>query len=249
MKADRDKTSLELIDVVVHYGHLQALYGVSMYIRKGEIVAILGPNGAGKSTLVYAIAGILPITKGKIIFNGHPINGLPSEGIVDLGITLIPEGRLLFARMKVLENLELGAFRWRGKRKKIEIKQNLNQIFELFPVLKERKSEMAGTLSGGQQQMIALGRGLMSDPELLLLDEPALGLAPIVIDELMDTLVRLRNERGLTILLSEQNAVAALDIANRVYVMGGGKVVMEGSSEELRSSDVIKETYLGNSVK
>jgi branched-chain amino acid transport system ATP-binding protein len=245
MEGNKQQKCLIVTDLDVHYGALQALSNINMEIRKREIVAILGPNAGGKSTLVYTIAGVLQITKGKIVFNGERVDGLRAEEIVELGISLIPEGRLLFARMKVSENLELGAYRWRGKRKKREINKKLEEIFRIFPMLKERKHQMAGTLSGGQQQMIALGRGLMSEPKLLLLDEPSLGLAPVVIDELMATLVRLRREMGLTIVLSEQNAVAALDIADRAYVMGGGKIVMEGSSEELCSTEMIKEAYLG----
>lgn len=244
MLSFKGETILELSDIVVQYGLIQALSNIDINIRKGEIVALLGPNAAGKTTLLYAIVGILPITKGKIIFNGQPINNLPTEQIVRLGVTLVPEGKLLFGAMKTLENLELGAYHWWRKEKKEQIKGDLSNIFKLFPVLKERKKQMAGTLSGGQQQMVAIGRGLMSRPQLLLLDEPSLGLAPVLVKELMDTLARLR-EQKLTILLSEQNAMAALSIADRAYVMAGGKVIMEGSSEELRSTDRIKAAYLG----
>jgi len=245
MTANKKQIILELSNIDVNYGLIQVLFGVKMHIYKGEIVAILGPNAAGKSTLIYAIAGVLPITKGKIIFNDHPIHNLVVEQIVRMGITLVPEGRLLFGRMKTLENLEMGAYCRHGKREKEETKQNINRIFNLFPILKERKEQIAETLSGGQQQMLAIGRGLMSRPQLLLLDEPSLGLAPILVKELMNTLKRLR-EQGLTILLSEQNAVAALSIGDRAYVMGGGKIVMEGSSEKLRSTNEIKAAYLGS---
>jgi branched-chain amino acid transport system ATP-binding protein len=193
---------------------------------------------------MFTIAGIVPVTKGKIIFNRQPIHNLAAEQIVRLGISLVPEGGLLFAAMTTLENLELGAYRWRGKEKKGEVKRSLSDVFELFPTLKEKERQTSGTLSGGEQQMVAVGRGLMSRPQLLLLDEPSLGLSPLLVKELMDTLARLR-EQGLTILLSEQNAVAALGIADRGYVMTGGRIVMEGSSKELRSTDGIKAAYLG----
>jgi branched-chain amino acid transport system ATP-binding protein len=244
MAADTKEIILELNNVAVSYGLTQVLFDVGMHICKGEIVAILGSNAAGKSTLIYAIAGVLPITKGKIIFNEQPIHGLDVEQIVRIGITLVPEGRLLFGQMKTLENLEVGAYCRRGKREKEKTRKRITDIFKLFPILKERKQQIAATLSGGQQQMLAVGRGLMSRPQLLLLDEPSLGLAPILVGELMNTLKELK-EQGLTILLSEQNAVAALSIADRAYVMRAGKIIMEGSSEQLRSTDEIKSAYLG----
>jgi branched-chain amino acid transport system ATP-binding protein len=244
MIPNKKETILELSGVTVHYGLVQALSEVNLNVKKGEIVTLLGPNSAGKTTLMYAILGVLCLTRGKILFNGRLINNLPTEEIVKFGITLVPEGRLLFGGMKTLENLELGAYHLWGKMKKSEIKGNLGDIFNLFPVLKERRKQIAGTLSGGQQQMVAIGRGLMSRPQLLLLDEPSLGLAPMLVKELMDTLSKLR-EQELTILLSEQNAEAALSVADRGYVMGGGRIVIEGSSEELRSTDRIKTAYLG----
>lgn len=235
---------LELSGVTVHYGLVQALSEVNLNVKKGEIVALLGPNSAGKTTLMCAIVGVLPLTNGAILFNGRPINNLPTEEIINSGITLVPEGRLLFGAMKTSENLELGAYHLWGRKKKREIQENLDNVFKLFPTLKERRNQVAGTLSGGQQQMVAIGRGLMSRPQLLLLDEPSLGLAPMLVKELMDTLNKLR-EQELTILLSEQNAEAALSIADRGYVMGGGKILIEGSSEELRSTDKIRSAYLG----
>ncbi len=235
---------LELSGITVHYGLVQALSEVNLNVKKGEIVALLGPNSAGKTTLMHAIAGVLPLTQGEILFRGRSINNLPTEEIINLGITLVPEGRLLFGAMKTSENLELGAYHLWGRKKKREIKENLDNVFKIFPTLKERRNQMAGTLSGGQQQMVAIGRGLMSQPQLLLLDEPSLGLAPMLVKELMDTLSMLRKQ-GLTILLSEQNAEAALGVANRGYVMGGGRILIEGSSEELRSTDSIKAAYLG----
>lgn len=244
MTESKKETILELRGITVHYGLVRALADVSLNVKKGEIVALLGPNAAGKTTLMYAIAGVLPLTEGEIRFNGRPIGNLPTEGVVRLGITLVPEGRLLFGAMKTLENLELGAYHFWNRGKKKEIKRDLGDIFKLFPVLKERRNQIAGTLSGGQQQMVAIGRGLMSRPQLLLLDEPSLGLAPLLVKELMGTLAKLR-EQELTILLSEQNAEAALSIADRGYVMGGGRILIEGSSEDLRSTEKIRTAYLG----
>jgi len=241
---DEEKTILEINKITVHYGQVQALSGVSIRIHRGEIVALLGPNATGKSTLLCSIAGVSPITDGEILFEGNPISNLPAEQIVRLGVTLVPEGRSLFNAMKTIENLELGAYSWWGRGKKEEMKRNLSNVFKLFPALREKKDQIAGTLSGGQQQMVAIGRGLMSRPQLLLLDEPCLGLAPVLVKELMDTLLKLK-EQELTILLSEQNAVAALNIADRGYVMGRGKIVLEGSSKELLSTDKVKAAYLG----
>lgn len=244
MTESKKETILELRDITVNYGLVRALSQVSLSVKKGEIVTLLGPNAAGKTTLMHAIAGVLSLTEGEIRFNGRPIGNLPAERVVRLGITLVPEGRLLFGAMKTLENLELGAYHFWNRRKKKEIKEDLSGIFRLFPVLKERRNQIAGTLSGGQQQMVAIGRGLMSRPQLLLLDEPSLGLAPLLVKELMGTLAKLR-EQELTILLSEQNAEAALSIADRGYVMGGGRILIEGSSKELRSTEKIRTAYLG----
>ncbi|MGD0235381.1 MAG: ABC transporter ATP-binding protein [Syntrophorhabdales bacterium] len=235
---------VELSGVSVHYGLVQALSEINLNVKKGEIVTLLGPNSAGKTTLMCAIAGVLPLTNGEILFRGRPIHTVPTEEIIKLGITLVPEGRLLFGAMKTSENLELGAYHRWGRKQKREIEENLAEVFKIFPTLKERRNQMAGTLSGGQQQMVAIGRGLMSRPQVLLLDEPSLGLAPLMVKQLMDTLSMLR-EQGLTILLSEQNAEAALSIADRGYVMGGGKILFEGSSEQLRSTDKIRAAYLG----
>lgn len=237
---------LAIRNIDVGYGATQVLFGVSMSIFKGEIVSILGPNSAGKTTLMSAISGLLPAYGGEIVFHNRTIRGLAVEQIVRLGITMVPEGRLVFGGMKTWENLEVGAYSRKGRKEQQAIKDNLDSVYMLFPVLKLRREQLAGTLSGGEQQMLAIGRGLMSKPELLLLDEPSLGLAPILVDELMDTLKRLK-EQGLTILLSEQNAVAALGIADRAYVIRGGRVIMEGTAEELRSIDEIKTAYLGHS--
>jgi len=244
MTTDERETLLEVRGITVYYGLVQALSEVTLNVKRGEIVALLGPNAAGKTTLMYAIAGVLPIAKGEVIFHGLPLSNLQAEQIVKKGITLVPEGRLLFGGMKTFENLELGAYHLWNRKRKAEIKEKLSNIFGLFPVLKERGNQIAGTLSGGQQQMVAIGRGLMSRPHLLLLDEPSLGLSPLLVQELMESLRKLR-EQELTILLSEQNAEAALRIADRGYVMGGGRILIEGTSKELRSTERIRTAYLG----
>jgi branched-chain amino acid transport system ATP-binding protein len=190
----------------------------------------------------------MPILQGKITFNGEAINGLTTEHIVRLGLALVPQGRLLFPTMTVIDNLRLGAYHLHGKSAKQDIEQAFVTVFKVFPVLKERSKQRAGTLSGGQQQMLAIGRGLMSRPQLLLLDEPSTGLAPFLVLELMDTLAKLREESEVAILLAEQNAEAALKIADRGYVLGGGRVMMEGSSQQLTESDIVKLVYLGKSV-
>lgn len=236
---------LELKDVAVNYGPVNVLAGVSMQIHKGQIIALLGPNAAGKTTLMHTIAGLVPVQKGSIILNGEPIHNMVAEQIVKLGLTLVPEGRLLFGAMKTSENLELGAFRF-GRRQKEERHRSFERVFKLFPIVRERHAQLAGTLSGGQQQMVAIGRGLMSRPQVLLLDEPSLGLAPVLVKELMHTLLTLK-EQGLTIVLSEQNAMAALRVADLGYVMAGGKIILTGTSHELRSREKIRAAYLGYS--
>jgi branched-chain amino acid transport system ATP-binding protein len=239
---------LDLKEIIVGYGPVTVLQDINLYLGKREVATLLGANGMGKTTLLRTIAGLLPPSSGKIIFNGQPINNLSPQQIVALGIALIPEGRLLFPTMTVLDNLRLGAYHLRGKSKKEEIEKNLIIIFELFPVLEKRRKQRAATLSGGEQQMVAVGRGLMSQPNLLLLDEPSMGLAPLVVTELMGTLNRLRNEMGMSVLLAEQNAVAALKIADRGYVMQGGKIYFEGSKEELQASGAIRAAYLGKTA-
>jgi len=194
------------------------------------------------------IAGLMPILEGRISLNGEIINGLTTEHIVRLGLALVPQGKLLFPTMTVTDNLRLGAYHLHGKRAKQEIKQAFAAVFKVFPVLKERSKQRAGTLSGGEQQMLAIGRGLMSRPQLLLLDEPSTGLAPFLVLELMDTLEKLRKETEVAILLAEQNAEAALKIADRGYVLGGGRVMIEGSCQQLIESDIVKLVYLGKAV-
>ncbi len=244
----RDENILELHNVGANYGPLSILQNMNMYVRRAEIVVLLGPNGAGKSTLLHTIVGLLPAVEGSIVFDKQPINSLGTEKIVQLGLTLVPEGKLLFPVMNVFDNLILATYHIAGRGKKEAIKKRLDVVFNLFPVLKERRRQRAETLSGGEQEMVAIGRGLMSIPKLLLLDEPSLGLAPLLVRELVDTLARLRRELGISILLAEQNVAAALRIADRGYVLGQGHVVLEGSSEQLRTSETVKQAYLGKSI-
>ena len=239
---------LDLKTVNIGYGLSIILNRVDLHIQRGEIVALLGTNGMGKSTLMRTVAGLMPILQGTITFNGEVINGLTTEQIVKLGLALVPQGKLLFPTMTVKDNLRLGAYHLRGKTAKQEIEQAFATVFKVFPVLKERSNQRAGTLSGGQQQMLAIGRGLMSRPQLLLLDEPSTGLAPFLVLELMETLAKLREESEVAILLAEQNAEAALKIADRGYVLGGGRVMMEGPCQQIVESDVVKLVYFGKMV-
>ncbi|MDR2820149.1 MAG: ABC transporter ATP-binding protein [Desulfovibrio sp.] len=234
---------LELRDLRVSYGRVEALHGVSLRIEQGEIVAILGANGAGKTTTMAAVSGLIKPAGGGIFFDGRPLHTLHSHEVVRLGITLAPEGRRLFGTLTVLENMELGAFTLKDKRRAATIR---DWIFELFPRLAERVEQLAGTLSGGEQQMLAIGRALMGDPKVLLLDEPSLGLAPIPARSIFAS-VREINRQGVTVLLVEQNARAALKIASRGYVMEVGKVVMEDRADALLANTDIQSAYLGRS--
>jgi branched-chain amino acid transport system ATP-binding protein len=232
---------LSITDLDVRYGAIQAVRGVGLDVAEGEIVAVLGANGAGKTTTLKAAVGLLRATGGEIRFAGKPITGRDTEGIVQAGMTLVPEGRRVFPSLTVAENLRLGAA---TRRNAAEIEQSRNEVLALFPILAERAQQAAGTLSGGQQQQLAIARALMSAPKLLLLDEPSLGLAPQVVDDIFDLILRLK-ARGLTILLVEQDAIAALDIADRAYVMANGRVVMSGDAATLRASDEVAHAYLG----
>ena len=243
-----NKKLLNLNSVNIGYGLSIILSGVNLHINKGEIVALLGTNGMGKSTLMRTVAGLMPILQGTITLNGEVINGLTTEHIVRLGLALVPQGKLLFPTMTVKDNLRLGAYHLHGKSAKHEIEEVFATVFKVFPILKERSKQGAGTLSGGEQQMLAIGRGLMSRPQLLLLDEPSTGLAPFLVLELMDTLAKLREESEVAILLAEQNAEAALKISDRGYVLGGGRVMIEGSCQQLIESDIVKLVYLGKVV-
>lgn len=221
-----------------------AIRGVSLSVRKGELITLIGANGSGKSTLLEAICGLLPGWEGEIFFKDENLKGSDPPSIVKKGISLVPEGRLVFPPLTVLDNLKLGAYTlYRQKRHK-EIEQDLEMVRELFPILKERAAQPAGTLSGGEQQMLAIGRALMARPRLLALDEPSMGLAPLMVEKILSTLLRLK-EQGLTILLVEQNAQAALKIADRAYVLETGKIVLQGQAEDLLSDVEVKRAYLG----
>lgn len=236
-----DETVLELRDVRAGYGPVPVLFGVSMHIKEGEIVALLGPNGAGKSTTLATVCGSLPVKGGEILMNGRLMNGIRTEDRVKLGVSLVPEGSPVFGPMSVMDNLVLGAYSRRDKRD--EFNRNVDFAFKLFPRLREYQFKMAGQLSGGEQKMVAISRALMSVPTLLLLDEPSLGLAPMLITELMNCISELR-EGGLSVFLVEQNARAALRIADRGYVMEGGHLQLEGTAAELLADERVQRAYL-----
>ena len=231
---------LELRDVIVSYGSIDALKGISLTVRKGEIVALIGANGAGKSTTLMTASGIAALRSGSVFYEGKRISGLPAHEIVRMGISQVPEGRRIFGRMTVQENLEMGGF----SRGRSEIEEDIRRVLTIFPVLAERSGQMGGTLSGGEQQMLAIGRALMSRPSLLLLDEPSLGLAPIIVSRIF-AIIREINEQGTTVLLVEQNAKAALRLAHRAYVLETGKIVMQGEASQLEKDPGIKKAYLG----
>jgi branched-chain amino acid transport system ATP-binding protein len=232
---------LELNDVHTYYGAIHALKGVSLTVGEGEIVTLLGANGAGKSTTLRSISGLNRPRKGTIQFQGQDITQTAAHNVVKRGIAQSPEGRKLFPRMSVTENLEMGAFQ---RSDKAGIREDMDRVFTLFPRLAERKSQKAGTMSGGEQQMCAIGRALMARPKLLLLDEPSMGLAPIFVEKIFE-IVKEINEQGTPILLVEQNALMALDAADRGYVLETGKIALEGPAKELRSNEQVRRTYLG----
>jgi branched-chain amino acid transport system ATP-binding protein len=234
-------TVLELEDVQTFYGTIQALKGVSLRVQEGEIVTLIGANGAGKTTTLRSINGLNRPRRGRIRFQAEDITHRSPHHIVRRGISQSPEGRRLFPRMTVTENLELGAFQ---RSDKTEIRSDLDHVFELFPRLAERRSQKAGTMSGGEQQMCAIGRALMARPKLLMLDEPSMGLAPIFVDRIFETIVEI-NKQGTPILLVEQNALMALDVANRGYVLETGRVVLEGPAADLKTNEQVRKTYLG----
>ncbi len=231
---------LKVIGLSVKYGSLQVLRRVTFHVAKGEIVALIGANGAGKSTLLRTISGVMRPFEGEILFRDEPIQGKSAERIVQLGLVQVPEARQLFPNMTVLENLELGGYIYGHK----HVAENLPNMFGLFPVLAGRKQQKAGTLSGGEQQMLSIARALMTDPRLLILDEPSLGLAPLIVEEIYHTIESL-SERGTTILLVEQNAMGALAIANRAYVLETGRIVLSGDARELMEHDDVQRAYLG----
>jgi branched-chain amino acid transport system ATP-binding protein len=231
---------LEVSNLHSAYGRIEVLRGVSLEVQAGEIVALIGSNGAGKTTLLRALSGVQPITKGEIRFRGERVDRLPPHRRVELGVTQSPEGRQVFGPLSVADNLRLGAYMRRDK----DIENDRNRIFEMFPVLREKRFQAAGGLSGGQQQMLAIGRALMGKPRLLLLDEPSLGLSPILVDQILAAIVSLKTD-GITVLLVEQNASAALEIADRGYVMETGQIVSTGDGSTLLSDPKVKAAYLG----
>ncbi len=232
---------LEIKNLHVKYGYIEAIHGIDIKVSKGEIVSILGANGAGKSTTLMTISGLIKPSEGSIVFDGQDITKLPANKIVEMGISQVPEGRRLFDTLTVEENLDLGAFTIKDK---YTIKKNKEWSYSLFPRLKERRNQLAGTLSGGEQQMLAIARGLMSNPRLLLMDEPSLGLAPILVKSIFET-IKTINKSGVTVLLVEQNAKAALKLANRGYVMEVGKIVLEDEANNLLTNPQVRKAYLG----
>ena len=232
---------LRLAGVKASYGPIQALKGVSLEVKKGEVVTLLGGNGAGKSTTLMTISGVNRPVAGEIWYRDRRIDGMPPHEIVKLGLCQVPEGRRIFSRLSVRENLEMGAFIIKDK---AGTQKNIKEVFGMFPVLEERSAQPGGTLSGGEQQMLAIGRALMSKPELLLLDEPSLGLAPIVVSKIFK-IIKDINERGVTVLLVEQNAKAALRLADRAYVLETGRITLEGPAHELMEDEQVKKAYLG----
>ncbi len=235
------KKVLELKSVHTYYGHIHALKGVSLEVREGEIVTLIGANGAGKTTTLRTISGMVHPREGEVIFEGKRVNHLPAYEIVKRGIGHVPEGRRIFPRLTVEENLEIGAYLTNDRQTVAERK---TEVFDLFPRLAERRRQLGGTLSGGEQQMLAIGRALMQDPRILLLDEPSMGLAPVLVDAIFEIIVEL-NKRGKTILLVEQNALLALKVAHRGYVLQTGEITLEGPAEELARNEEVKKAYLG----
>ena len=232
---------LKVEDLVIHYGAIQALKGISFEVGEGEIITLIGSNGAGKTTTLHAISHIIKKTSGKVIFDGRDISAVPPDKIAAERLVQVPEGRRVFANLTVRDNLELGAY---TRKDKDGIRKDMEMVFDLFPRLKERLHQLAGTLSGGEQQMLAMGRSLMTSPRLLLLDEPSMGLAPILVDEIFSVIKRI-NQAGTTILLVEQNAYKALALAARGYILETGKVVKSGLASELMKDDAVKAAYLG----
>ena len=233
---------LKIRNVETYYGNIQALKNISMDVREGEIITLIGANGAGKSTTLMTLCGVVPATSGTIEFQGRDITGMPADQIAALGISQVPEGRRIFPYLTVMENLDMGTFLRKDKE---QIKQDLNNVFEMFPILAERKNQQGGTLSGGEQQMLAISRAIMSKPKLLLLDEPSLGLAPIIIKQIFNIIKKINQEFNTTIFLVEQNANLALKVADRGYVMETGTITMSDTGEKLLANEEVKKAYLG----
>lgn len=234
-------TILTVKDLVVNYGAIRALKGINFDVGKGEIISLIGSNGAGKTTTLHSISNLIKKQSGSVVFDGADITSLPAAQIVRRGLVQVPEGRRIFANLSVKDNLEMGAY---TRKDKVKTKQDMEHVFELFPRMKERLRQLAGTLSGGEQQMLAMGRGLMADPKLLLLDEPSMGLAPILVDEIFDIIKKI-NEDGTTILLVEQNAYKAMSIASRVYILETGMIASSGDAKDMIKDPAVKEAYLG----
>lgn len=232
---------LEIKDLEVYYGMIQAIKGISFEVNQGEVIALIGANGAGKTTTLQTITGMIPAKKGSILFNGVDITKVPGHKIVPMGMAHVPEGRRVFSQLSVLDNLKLGAYTRKDQK---EIQESLQMVYRHFPRLEERKNQMAGTLSGGEQQMLAMGRALMSKPSIVLMDEPSMGLSPIFVSEIFEIIKEI-SEEGTTVLLVEQNAKKALSIADRAYVLETGKIVLSGDADVLMNDESIKKAYLG----
>ena len=232
---------LSVNNLQVHYGMIQAIKDVSFEVNEGEVIALIGANGAGKTTILHTVSGLLQPTKGSIIFEGQDISKIPAHKIVSLGMAHVPEGRRVFAQLSVLENLKLGAY---TRKDKNEMEETLKMIYKRFPRLEERKNQIAGTLSGGEQQMLAMGRALMSHPKIILMDEPSMGLSPIFVEEVFK-IIRDISAEGVTVLLVEQNAKKALNIADRAYVLETGNIILQGDAKKLMNDESVKKAYLG----
>lgn len=231
---------LQVDNIEVYYGMIKALKGVSFEVNKGEIVALIGANGAGKTTILHTVTGLLKPKAGTIIYNDKDITKIPAHKIVTMGMAHVPEGRRIFSQLSVIDNIKLGAY---TRKDKNEIEETLNYVYERFPRLKERKNQIAGTLSGGEQQMLAMGRALMSKPEFVLMDEPSMGLSPLLVSEIFD-IIKAINENGTTVLLVEQNAKKALSIADRAYVLETGSIALSGNAKDLLNDESVKKAYL-----
>ncbi|MHC1698101.1 MAG: ABC transporter ATP-binding protein [Geobacteraceae bacterium] len=241
---------LKIKNINTYYGQVHALKNVSLHVNAGEIVSLIGANGAGKTTILNSLSAVTPPRNGEVIFEGTSLGNLSSDRIVEMGISQVPEGRQVFKDFSVEDNLELGAYlRYRGREGRAAIKNDIEDMFALFPQLSSRRQQMAGTLSGGEQQMLAIGRALMAKPKLLLLDEPSMGLAPLVVQEIFRVITALRAERGTSVLLVEQNAKAALKIADRGYVLETGKVILEEKASDLLENKEVQRAYLGREKK
>lgn len=232
---------LEIKNLEVYYGVIQAIKGISFEVNEGEVIALIGANGAGKTTTLHAVTGLIPVKSGEIIFEGKNVTKTPGHKIVSMGMAHVPEGRRVFAQLSVYQNLKMGAY---TRKDKDEIGRNLEMVYKRFPRLEERKNQMAGTLSGGEQQMLAMGRALMSQPKIILMDEPSMGLSPIFVNEIFD-IIKEVSAAGTTVLLVEQNAKKALSIADRAYVLETGKITLQGDAKELMNDESVKKAYLG----